>query len=326
MSKENLTKLAATIGLPKFFSVKDLGAYLAAQGMDQDTIGYCLKHTPTYTLPSRPKTTAVDNLRLAQFVFLLHCDAENRPFDRPITWHPNSIQRKRVFSWERDESTISRLEREALKLWVCIPQERSSAPHLEYGMRPYDRCYIPVGGMILRNLSKKEYVRSKTLGVDDDAWGFGKVLLCRTLWSSSRSTSMVWSQEYDREWHRGVWAGDAFDIVSEAELIGVIPQWTMEPSFEQSQASNSLGMEEGTRASQSTPKIDADAPLAGPTADNTTESSEDDGEDEEEDYKVEIEQHLQGWRDVSSEVRAQLIAIWRSEGDEDGTILRLIDL
>jgi hypothetical protein len=76
---------------------------------------------------------------------------------------------------------------------------------------------------ILRNISKRQYVRradllemSKTCPKD---WEFdlvdlGHVVISRICWSSDPSITIC----YDGDIHRGVWAGDRFDITSVAAL------------------------------------------------------------------------------------------------------------
>ena len=67
---------------------------------------------------------------------------------------------------------------------------------------------------ILRNLSKRVFVRSDTLSeimVGTTKHGaLGRVVVAHICWSTDDSTAML----YDGGIHRGEWAGDAFDIVS----------------------------------------------------------------------------------------------------------------
>ncbi|KAF8313465.1 hypothetical protein DL93DRAFT_1174539 [Clavulina sp. PMI_390] len=321
MSEESLMEIAKNVGLPDFFTADNLGEYLRSNGVDEGSIFYCLEYASDFIPTSQPKSAIVDRLRLAQFVFIIQEDFVGQRSDRPTRWHTNSVPHNQVFSWDRDYSAISRFKIAALNLWVCLPQERSLVPFFHYETRPSRKSFVPIGGMILRNLSKKEYVRSESLGVDDNAWGFAKVLLCRTLWSDSSSTAMVWSEEYDLEWHHGVWAGDAFDIVSEAELIHAAHQQTMGSGRGPSRSLDSRSKGTYDIGPESVPELDIDVgvslDLLG-SNDATTDGQDNDGD--------EIEQCLQGWKDVSSEARAQLIAIWRSEDDEDGERLGLIDL
>lgn len=66
------------------------------------------------------------------------------------------------------------------------------------------------GVMVLRNLSKKAYVRSDTFSIDgsDPVWGFGRALVFRISWSTDSSCNMAYEGLT-----RGVWAGDRFDVV-----------------------------------------------------------------------------------------------------------------
>ncbi|KAJ6488944.1 hypothetical protein C8R45DRAFT_249483 [Mycena sanguinolenta] len=73
---------------------------------------------------------------------------------------------------------------------------------------------------ILRNLSRHQYVRESTLS----RWqgrskkdGFGEIVLSRICWSSDPFASMT----YKGDIHRGVWAGDRFDIVPSEWLEGL---------------------------------------------------------------------------------------------------------
>lgn len=64
--------------------------------------------------------------------------------------------------------------------------------------------------MVLRNRSKKVYIRSDTFAVEgrDRMWGFGRALVFRISWSTDPNCAM----DYEGL-TRGVWAGDRFDIV-----------------------------------------------------------------------------------------------------------------
>ncbi len=67
------------------------------------------------------------------------------------------------------------------------------------------------GGVVLRNLSKKVYIRQDALALksDDDAtvyyMSFGSLVLARIAWSSNRSMAMEYATDHDL--HRGVWTG-----------------------------------------------------------------------------------------------------------------------
>ena len=71
---------------------------------------------------------------------------------------------------------------------------------------------------ILRNLTTREYVRSKAIalkpeyihGPNIDFLGFGEVILSRVCWSTSPSVAMP----YEGGIHRGVCAGHYFDITT----------------------------------------------------------------------------------------------------------------
>lgn len=62
---------------------------------------------------------------------------------------------------------------------------------------------VVVDEPILRNLSKKVYIRQSAIPVR-----LGDALLTQICWSSDRSISMC----YEKDLHRGAWAGDRFDI------------------------------------------------------------------------------------------------------------------
>ena len=74
-------------------------------------------------------------------------------------------------------------------------------------------------GWVLMNLSKKEYVKSKTASSilpkmkATDARCFGQFVLLRVCWSSDNTSVMESSQG---PLNRGVWAGDRFKIVTAA--------------------------------------------------------------------------------------------------------------
>ncbi|KAJ7205179.1 hypothetical protein GGX14DRAFT_397725 [Mycena pura] len=100
---------------------------------------------------------------------------------------------------------------------LCSPMEHAVVTEL----RKYDPPPPPTL-CILRNLSRRQYVRESALfdlrdkykgtNVEMDKVALGEVVLCRTCFSSSASTALRY--EGDIEVHRGVWAGDRFDIVS----------------------------------------------------------------------------------------------------------------
>ena len=74
---------------------------------------------------------------------------------------------------------------------------------------------------VLRNLSKHEYVREDAIKVDTimelrdnrsivERIGLGEVILSRICWSADDNCAM----RYDGNIHRGVWAGDRFNITT----------------------------------------------------------------------------------------------------------------
>lgn len=85
-------------------------------------------------------------------------------------------------------------------------------------IRPNSKAVSP---WVLRNLSKNVYVRADKLALEPEDIGpkpwmikgmsFGSLVASRIAWSSDPSMAMSYS--YDHDMHRGVWAGDRFDIV-----------------------------------------------------------------------------------------------------------------
>ncbi|OCK90623.1 uncharacterized protein K441DRAFT_689361 [Cenococcum geophilum 1.58] len=77
---------------------------------------------------------------------------------------------------------------------------------------------------ILRNLKTREYVRSDAIalrpeyihGPNIDVIGFGEVVLSRICWSSDPSVNID-GRKYNRNIHRGIWAGHCFDITTRAQ-------------------------------------------------------------------------------------------------------------
>ncbi|KZO92454.1 hypothetical protein CALVIDRAFT_601459 [Calocera viscosa TUFC12733] len=87
--------------------------------------------------------------------------------------------------------------------------------------------------LVLRNLSKKRYVRSGAVdvlneqifawygkvgfshGAQDGAYCLGDALVCRICWSSDGSTSMT---EAPDDLTCGPWAGDRFDVITQDEF------------------------------------------------------------------------------------------------------------
>ncbi|KAJ6489011.1 hypothetical protein C8R45DRAFT_1074128 [Mycena sanguinolenta] len=82
----------------------------------------------------------------------------------------------------------------------------------------------PVHPAVLRNLSRHQYIpestliawREKTELDNADEVGFGEIVLSRICFSTDPSVAMT----YDGNIHRGVWAGDRFDIVASDWLGG----------------------------------------------------------------------------------------------------------
>ena len=116
-----------------------------------------------------------------------------------------------------------------LRLVRCVPwqHQRKLLTDISIGYRKPE---------ILRNISKRQYMRrSALLGMVEtcpEHWGWdrvdlGHVILSRISWSSDSSVSM----SYDGDIHRGVWAGDRFDITSadaldEKDENGQAVEWT----------------------------------------------------------------------------------------------------
>ncbi|KAI9869293.1 MAG: hypothetical protein M1813_000081 [Trichoglossum hirsutum] len=90
---------------------------------------------------------------------------------------------------------------------------------IETALSPTLSQFYPVDEpWILRNLTTQEYVRSEAIALDPkyihgpriEYLGFSEVILSRVCWSSDPSISM----KYGGGIHRGVWAGDRFDITT----------------------------------------------------------------------------------------------------------------
>lgn len=95
------------------------------------------------------------------------------------------------------------------------PMFRPAATLSTFDYWPYSSSEIEleevVAVMVLRNLTKQQFIRSDTFTVNglngrDRTWGFGKALVVRTCWSTDAGP---WKENM----HHGVWAGDAFDVV-----------------------------------------------------------------------------------------------------------------
>jgi hypothetical protein len=98
--------------------------------------------------------------------------------------------------------------------------------HLSFNDRQRIRSAIDIvfeAPEVLRNISKRQYVRRADLvemrktcpkSWDFDYVDLGHVVVSRICWSSDSSVST----HYDGGIHRGVWAGDRFDITSAAAL------------------------------------------------------------------------------------------------------------
>ncbi|KAF8916448.1 hypothetical protein CPB85DRAFT_1432131 [Mucidula mucida] len=110
-------------------------------------------------------------------------------------------------------------------------------PMYKYDFSPWLRLYTTrrvyaLGNgepVVLRNLSKKVYVRQDALALksDNDAsvhyMSFGSLVLARIAWSNDSSMAMEYATNHDL--HRGVWAGDRFDTAS-VDDVEHDDQWT----------------------------------------------------------------------------------------------------
>ncbi|KAF9026995.1 hypothetical protein BDZ89DRAFT_1067172 [Hymenopellis radicata] len=94
---------------------------------------------------------------------------------------------------------------------------------------PLFKKYVPERHCVLRNLSQKVYVRQDALALKSDAdasvyyMSFGSLVLARIAWSTDSGMAMAYATEHDL--HRGVWAGDRFDVVN-MEAIEHDDGWT----------------------------------------------------------------------------------------------------
>jgi hypothetical protein len=94
------------------------------------------------------------------------------------------------------------------------------------GISAFNRPQLSSGHWILRNLSKYEYVREEAVkvasveGMGDNhsskKIGLGQVVLSRICWSTDDSCAMSY---YDKDIHRGMWAGDRFDITTINQVV-----------------------------------------------------------------------------------------------------------
>lgn len=96
--------------------------------------------------------------------------------------------------------------------WMAVLDKRHDICVDRSPFVPTDEAWI------LRNLTTKEFATSAGIALDAnfidgpfiEGIGFGEVVMSRTCWSSSASTSM----SYKGQMHRGVWAGHRFDITT----------------------------------------------------------------------------------------------------------------
>lgn len=72
--------------------------------------------------------------------------------------------------------------------------------------------------MVLRNLTKRQYVRSDTLAVTgaDPVWGFGRALVTRICWFKPTPSATSWEKDLGR----GSWAGDCFVVEALVDWLG----------------------------------------------------------------------------------------------------------
>ncbi|KAJ7205180.1 hypothetical protein GGX14DRAFT_644954 [Mycena pura] len=143
-----------------------------------------------------------------------------------------------ILAWERREIFVAEhKEREELS------DDEDEEEQEYYIHSRKDLCKYnppsPPSLCILRNLSQRQYVREAALldlqdnykgthmHAEMDRIALGEVVLCRTCLSSSATFAL----RYEGDIHRGVWAGDRFDIVSakwlkELKKGNVAGDWT----------------------------------------------------------------------------------------------------
>ncbi|KAF8496052.1 hypothetical protein BU17DRAFT_103520 [Hysterangium stoloniferum] len=82
--------------------------------------------------------------------------------------------------------------------------------------------------LVIRNLSKKEYIRESGITAEADLEGMGitQAILSRICWSHDPSSSMA----YQGDIHRGTWAGDRIDIMCENRHNAVLMAESKDPS------------------------------------------------------------------------------------------------
>ncbi|KAA1477019.1 hypothetical protein DENSPDRAFT_933415 [Dentipellis sp. KUC8613] len=111
--------------------------------------------------------------------------------------------------------------RKLLELDLALPNDRRGRPASRIFTQCVVRQDIPQDRLVLRNFSKREYVRYDALPTDmtHEHWTGGQVDLglamhSQICWSSDPGIGM----DYDGGLHRGPWAGDRFDIAPIDEL------------------------------------------------------------------------------------------------------------
>lgn len=122
--------------------------------------------------------------------------------------HPPNDEHESLSDLSDSEDDEKEQKRKRDKKARILENKTFEPPYTEY---PYnDRTRI------LRNLSRRQFVRSDSLAVigTDRFCGLGRALLARICWSTDPSCAM----SYDGDITRGVWAGDRFDIVRLSEL------------------------------------------------------------------------------------------------------------
>ncbi|TFY70223.1 hypothetical protein EVG20_g2777 [Dentipellis fragilis] len=119
------------------------------------------------------------------------------------------------------ESRLRRRLKKRLELDNALPDDKYGYPTSRIFTQCVVRKDIPQDQLVLRNFSKREYVRYDELPTDmkHEHWKGGQVDLglamhSQICWSSDPGIGM----EYDGGLHRGPWAGDRFDIAPIDEL------------------------------------------------------------------------------------------------------------
>lgn len=226
-SEQQLLGYAAALGEPQFFNIDE-----ASRKGDPRKQKYPPAQTQvSHRYVSRPDSVSADHhhpsrseldfssQRITNFV-------HNILYERSYYHRPARILEKERREFPKRPRISKRVKDAGLVAWTHPSREQKflQVPPPAHSPNNANNDAPPAGEigdgagdsedrmiMLLRNLTKKLYLRSDTLPVtgDDPFYGFGPALIRRICWTDP-TTCSAW---YESAVCEGAWAGDQFDVI-----------------------------------------------------------------------------------------------------------------